>query len=196
MGGGLRLCCWLVCTGSMRLEALVIIDMQVASFADGKQHDIPGVVGRINLLSNVVRRSGGSVVFVQHDGTEAEGLLPDTPGWQVLPSLELDPADISIRKTKNDAFAGTRLHDALVHARARTVAFAGWATDYCVDSTVRSAVSRGFRVIVPADAHTVSDREHLSARQIIDHHNRTWSGLIADPAVRVAPTQELFTAMR
>jgi nicotinamidase-related amidase len=179
----------------MRLEALVIVDMQVVSFADGKQYDIPGVVERINLLSSFVRGAGGLVVFVQHDGTEAEGLATDTPGWQVLPSIETEPTDLFIRKTKNDAFAGTRLHDALVHARAKTVAFAGWATDYCVDSTVRSAVSRGFRVVVPADAHTVSDREHLSARQIIDHHNRTWAGLIADPAVHVAPTQELLTGI-
>lgn len=173
------------------MDSLLVIDMQVASFAERKQHDIPGLVRRINLLSSVVRNTGGSVVFVQHEGTEAEGLLPDTPGWHVLPSLDVQSRDIFIRKTKNDAFADTLLHDELLKLRAQTLAIAGWATDYCVDSTIRSAVSRGFRVIVPSDAHTVSDREHLSALQIIDHHNRIWAGLIADPAVQVASTDEL-----
>jgi nicotinamidase-related amidase len=174
------------------LEALVIIDMQVASFAGGRQHDISGVVRRINLLSSAVREIGGCVVFVQHDGTEAEGLLPDTAGWQVLPNLTIQPGDIFVRKTKNDAFADTALHDELAKVCAKNVGIAGWATDYCVDSTIRSAVSRGFRVLVPSDAHTLSDREHLSAPRIIDHHNRTWAGLIADPAVYVAPAEELL----
>ena len=174
------------------LDALIIVDMQVASFADGKKHDVAGVVGRINLLSNVVRSAGGTVVFVQHDGTEGEGLLPNTPGWQVLPALDVQPGDLFIRKAMNDAFAGTRLNEELLRVSARTLGVTGWATDYCVDSTIRSAVSRGFRVVAPSDAHTVSDRAHLTARQIVDHHNRTWAGLIADRPVHVARTEELL----
>jgi nicotinamidase-related amidase len=174
------------------LDALVIVDMQVASFADNDKHDVSGVVHRINRLADSVREGGGTVVFIQHDGTEQDGLTPDTPGWQVLPSLETRSEDLFIRKTMNDAFAGTRLFDDLLERSVNTLGVAGWATDHCVDSTIRSAVSRGFRVVVPSDAHTVSDREHLTALQIIDHHNRTWAGLIAKPPVHVAPTEELL----
>jgi nicotinamidase-related amidase len=84
-----------------------------------------------------------------------------------------------------------RLGD-LLKRSVSTLGVAGWATDHCVDSTIRSAVSRGFRVVVPSDAHPVSDRVHLTAPQIIDHHNRTWAGLIAKPPVHVAPTEELL----
>lgn len=174
------------------MDALVIVDMQVASFADGAKYDVSGVVHRINFLSSFVRGAGGIVIFIQHDGTDQDGLLPNTPGWQVLPTLETRPGDLFIRKTMNDAFAGTLLHDDLLKMSANTLGVAGWATDYCVDSTIRSAVSRGFRVVVPSDAHTVSDRAHLTAPQIIDHHNRTWAGLIAKPPVHVAPTEELL----
>jgi nicotinamidase-related amidase len=171
---------------------LLIVDMQVASFAAGDKHDVAGVVQRINQLARFVRERGGVVVFVQHDGTEEEGLTPNSSGWRVLPDLERRSADAFIRKTMNDAFAGTRLADELAERSVSALAIAGWATDYCVDSTIRSAVSRGFQVLVPADGHTVSNRAHLSAPQIIDHHNRTWAGLIADPPVRVAPTAELI----
>jgi nicotinamidase-related amidase len=174
------------------LDALVIVDMQVASFADNDKHDVSGVVHRINRLSSFVRGCGGIVLFVQHDGADQDGLTPNTPGWQVLPSLETRSVDLFIRKTMNDSFAGTPLFDELVKQSVSTLGIAGWATDYCVDSTIRSAVSLGFRVIVPSDAHTVSDRTHLTAAQIIDHHNRTWAGLIAKPPVRVAPTEELL----
>lgn len=174
------------------LDALLIIDMQIASFADGHKHDVARVVQRITHLARFVRSTGGVVVFVQHDGTEDDGLVPNTPGWQVLPSLDVQAVDLCIRKTLNDAFASTRLFDMLMERSVHKLGIAGWATDYCVDSTVRSAVSRAFQVVVPSDAHTVSDRAHLTARQIIDHHNRIWAGLISTPPVRVASTEELL----
>lgn len=173
-------------------DALLIVDMQAASFADGGKHDVPGVVERINRLARRVRDGGGRVVFIQHDGRAQDGLTPGTPGWQILPTLETAADDLFVRKTLNDAFANTPLFDELVRLSVSTLAVAGWATDHCVDSTIRSAISRGFHVVVPSDAHTVSDRAHLSAAQIIEHHNRTWAGLIATPPVRVASTCELL----
>jgi nicotinamidase-related amidase len=174
------------------LDALLVVDMQIASFADGKKHDVSSVVQRINRLASFVRGVGGVVVFVQHDGTEQEGLAPNSPGWQVLRTLDVRSADLFVRKTLNDSFANTSLAHELRGRSVSALGVTGWATDYCVDSTVRSAVSRGFQVIVPSDGHTVSDRAHLTAPQIIEHHNRTWAGLIATPLVRVASTDELL----
>ncbi len=174
------------------MHALVIIDMQVASFVGDDKHDVPGVVDRIKRLPAAVRRSRGHVIFVRHDGTEEEALTPHGAGWQVLPALAVTAVDRFLSKTLNDAFAATPLQDELLSLGAKKLGVAGWATDHCVDSTVRSAVSRGFEVMVPADAHTVSDRPHLSAPQIIEHHNRIWAGLIANPSVTVAPTQALI----
>ncbi len=34
----------------------------------------------------------------------------------------------------------------------------GWATDYYLDETVRSALVRGYPTVVPSDGHTASDR--------------------------------------
>ena len=55
----------------------------------------------------------------------------------------------------------------------------GWATDLCVDATVRSAVSNHHQVVVVTDAHTLSDRPHLDARSVIRHHHWVWSNLIS-----------------
>lgn len=51
----------------------------------------------------------------------------------------------------------------------------GCDTEFCIDSTVRSALSLGYRVTVPSDGHSLPDRSHLSAPQIIQHHNAIWS---------------------
>ncbi|MNE87205.1 Isochorismatase family protein [compost metagenome] len=53
----------------------------------------------------------------------------------------------------------------------------GCATDFCVDTTLRSAASKGFDVTVLTDAHTTADRPHLNAEQIIEHHHWMWQHL-------------------
>ena len=63
---------------------------------------------------------------------------------------------------------------------------AGWATDLCVDATVRSAAALGYEVVVIADCHTVSDRPHLGAERVIEHHHWVWANLLAPRPVTIA----------
>ena len=55
----------------------------------------------------------------------------------------------------------------------------GFATDFCVDTTVRSALARGYTTIVPEDGHTTSDRAYMPASKVIEHHNFVWASLIS-----------------
>ena len=177
-------------------DALVIIDMQVGSFggANPPRHDAAALVERLNALARWVRAGGGIVVWVQHDGPPGDVLEPGTAGWQVLPALERCAGDEAVSKTACDSFLGTGL-EMLLHERGvGRVIITGWATDFCVDTTVRSATARGFKTWAAADGHTTSDRPHLSAIKIIEHHNFIWSDLIAPGgAVTVASCQQLMS---
>jgi isochorismate hydrolase len=85
-------------------------------------------------------------------------------------------------------------HALLRQRNASRVIIAGRPTDFCVDTTVRSCTARGFQTWAVADGHTVSDRPHLPAAKIIEHHNFIWSDLIAPGgAVKVVTCQELIT---
>jgi nicotinamidase-related amidase len=177
------------------MDALLVVDMQAGLLNGPAKHDLPGVLERISRLAASVRGRGGRVVWIQHCGRPGGDFEPDKPGWRLLPALRRDPADTVVRKTLNDAFAGTELAAVLHEIGPRRVLIAGWATDFCVDATVRSAVSRGHAVVVVGDAHTVSDREHLDAPSIIRHHNWVWSNLITDRSIRVASAAELIEAL-
>jgi nicotinamidase-related amidase len=160
--------------------ALLVIDMQVGSFGkDAKRHDVPGLIGRLNALARRMRGAGGTVIFVQHDGPEGDPHHPSLPGWHVLPELEKLPSDLVVRKTACDAFLGTTLDDVLAERGVRDLVITGCATDYCVDTTVRAALARRYRTIVPSDGHTTADRPHLSAAKIIEHHNAIWRDFLA-----------------
>jgi nicotinamidase-related amidase len=173
-------------------DVLIVVDMQVGLHDGLPKHDLLGVIQRINALAAMVRRHGGQVVWIRHCGKAGDGFERGSTGWALLPELDHQPADVVVDKTLNDAFAGTALHDTLRRIMPDRVLIAGWATDSCVDSTVRSAISRDYDVVVASDAHTLSDRPHLAATAIIRHHNWVWSGLLTNRSIRVATTAELI----
>jgi nicotinamidase-related amidase len=158
-------------------STLIIIDMQQGLFASLPRFDAAHLVERLNAMAGRVRANGGKVIFVQHDGPAGDCLDPKASGWRLLPDLDCQPSDVIVRKQSCDAFLNSDL--ALRVAGAEQLVITGCATDYCVDTTVRSALGRGYRTLVPADGHTTADRPHLRAEQIIAHHNAIWADFLA-----------------
>lgn len=159
------------------MEALLVVDMQVGNFnGEPPRRDQDGTVRRINALSRAIR-PGGAVIFIQHTVAE-DGYPKGSREWQLLPNLDVQPADLLAEKTACDSFLETPLDDILKAHGISEVIIVGCATDFCVDTTVRSATAHGYKVTVPHDAHTTRDRAHLSADAIIKHHNYMWAELL------------------
>jgi nicotinamidase-related amidase len=174
------------------MDALLVVDMQVGLLDGEPKHDLHGVIERINRLAAKVRKESGAVIFVQHCGGKGDDFEPQTPGWAFLPELVRDPVDVVVRKNLNDPFAGTDLQARLQEIAPDRVLITGWATDFCVDATVRSAVTNHHNVVVVADGHTLSDRPHLDAISVIRHHNWIWSHLITQRSIKLASANELL----
>lgn len=174
-------------------HALIVIDMQEGSFTPRTaRHDTAGLVDRLNGRADRTRQVDGRVVFVQHDGPADDPHHPSKPGWHILPELDRRLDDRIVHKTACDFFLETDPDAILKQDGVDTVIVTGCATEFCVDTTVRTALAHGYRTIVPSDGHTTADREHLSAVQIIRHHNVTWADLITpvDPAA-VLPSADI-----
>jgi nicotinamidase-related amidase len=174
------------------MDVVVVVDMQVGLLDGQPKHDLAGVIGRINALSDAVRRRSGGVIWIRHCGKPGDGFERGSAGWAFLPELDRRGDDLVVDKTLNDAFAGSTLQETLKRLAPDRVLVCGWATDFCVDSTIRSAVSHDYDVIVVGDAHTLNDRPHLDAASVIRHHNWVWSDLITNRSIRVATTAELI----
>jgi nicotinamidase-related amidase len=68
----------------------------------------------------------------------------------------------------------------------------GCATQYCIDTACRRAVSLGYDVTLVKDAHTTVDNEMLKAEQVIAHHNAVLDGFDAGPhQVTLRPAAEV-----
>jgi len=158
------------------MKALLIIDMQIGSFKPySSRHDALGVIERINILSNHFRAKKDKVIFIQHDGTKENIFLPGTDDWNILPELIQHPGDILISKIANDAFYNTELQTILAMNFISELYITGCATDFCVDSTIKSARSKNYSVTVVEDGHTTADRPHLNALTVIKHYNWLWA---------------------
>ena len=122
--------------------ALLVIDVQRALF-EPPPFEADAVIVRINALASRARAAGVPVIFVQH---EDEGdLLADTSGWELEPHLATTPSDLRVRKRTCDSFHGTPLHALLAERDVRHLLVCGYASEFCVDTTVRSAARRATR---------------------------------------------------
>jgi nicotinamidase-related amidase len=110
----------------------------------------------------------------------------------LLPGLSCHRDDVVIEKTLNDPFVRTSLQETLQRIAPDRILVAGWATDCCVDATIRSAISNDYHVVVVSDGHTVSDRPHLDAATVIRHHHWVWGNLITNRSVRIVTTGQLI----
>ncbi len=153
--------------------AVLVIDVQ-QGLCDGPTaaYDCAGTIRRINTVTHKARKVGVPVVFIQHE-SDTGALVHGSNGWQLADGLETADEDHFIRKTTPDAFLGTGLQALLDRCKVRRLVVCGMHTEYCVDTTVRSALALGFPVVLVSDAHTSAGNDLLSPQQVIAHHTIT-----------------------
>ena len=82
-----------------------------------------------------------------------------------------------------NAFQDTRLIEHLRSEAIDHLTVCGMQTQYCVDTFVRVAVDRGFKVRLVSDGHTTFGTMTLPADSIIAHHNEVLKGSFASLAL-------------
>lgn len=166
-------------------QVLIVIDMQNGVFISPRYDRS----GRAECINQLIDRAG-RVIFIQHaEGEMSEG----SEFWQVLPELHQPEGAISVTKTACDSFYRTTLESVLLELNATRFTVCGCATDYCVDTTIKVAASKGYAVTVASDAHTTGDRTHVTAQQLIGQHNEVWRELsVPGNPVTVKTTNEIL----
>lgn len=179
--------------------AVVVIDVQngILDSLDGARRQetaraMDATVGRISGLLDRARAAGVPVFYVQHDGGPGSPLQPRTQAWEIRAEIVPKPGEPVIRKRACDAFFETPLHTELAALNIARIVVAGCMTQYCVDTSVRRAVSLGYDVVLAADGHATADAGGLRFEQIIAHHNNVLDGFDAGShVVHVCPIAEI-----
>ncbi|OLU13649.1 cysteine hydrolase [Pseudomonas sp. PA1(2017)] len=160
------------------MKALIVIDVQEGLFGpEPKPAFSSDVIARINKLTQRARLHDVPVILVQHEATTGEYFTYGSAAWQLASGLVTDERDSFVRKTTPDSFLRTDLDALLKQAGVSQIVVCGYATEFCVDTTVRSAAGLGYDVIMVSDAHTTHDKPHARAAEIITHHTATLANI-------------------
>jgi ureidoacrylate peracid hydrolase len=168
--------------------ALIVVDMQNAFMLPGVAHApcLPAqdIVPNINRLAQAVRATGGTVVWIKTaytddtlqnwstlygmlgpNGTErrAQALTRGSKGYELWPTLEVRPEDLTVEKNRYSAFiqGSSNLADVLRSRGLDTLLITGTVTNVCCESTARDAMMLNFKTIMVTDGNAaVTDEDH------------------------------------
>jgi nicotinamidase-related amidase len=161
--------------------ALLVIDVQVCNFEESAPvHEGDALLSKISNRIGRARAAGAPVFYVQHCGPDGAIDEPGTPGWEIHPAVAPVAGDVVVQKRHPDSFQDTSLQQELASRDIERLVITGIQTGYCVDTTCRRAYSLGYDVTLVRDAHSTWDTDHLTAAQIIAHHNDVLGGWFAE----------------
>lgn len=159
-------------------QALVVIDIQEAFFLEEEYHlyEYEKVVATINNAINRARENEVPIIFIQHTEEAPSEFARGTATWELHQGLHKEGSDIVIEKITWDAFYQTAFDETLKKLGVEQLVFLGAQTEFCLDTTMRNAYSRGYQQnLLVKDGHSTLDSNVLTAKDIIRHHESVWN---------------------
>ncbi|MBX9591907.1 MAG: isochorismatase family protein [Hyphomonadaceae bacterium] len=138
------------------VDALLVVDVQRAFVAGpGAVPDHARLTSMVEALLEQARAACAPVIFLQNDGPAGAVDEPHRPGWALFFAPQAH--ETVIRKKGDNGFAATGLDHKLAALHVRAIAVCGVLSEMCVAATARAAMERGYRVLLPHDAHATYD---------------------------------------
>jgi nicotinamidase-related amidase len=130
--------------------ALLILDPQNDFFGDDNPNltEFQAAVPTINAAIALFRQRGWPVVFVQHSSASKPA---GSYAWAIHEQFDCQPGDTRLSKRHYNAFWETELDALLQSDGVDFVAVSGYIAEFCVLSTVRGGLERGYRSAILAD---------------------------------------------
>ncbi|SHI74115.1 Nicotinamidase-related amidase [Tangfeifania diversioriginum] len=152
-------------------EALIVIDVQEGFFVDPDDsvYNETSLINNINQLIDWFRKHDKPIIFVRHID---EDLVKGTKLWEVYSKIHSEPTDFYIDKHTPDAFFKTKLSNILTSNNINSIVIAGLQTEYCIDTTCKSAFGKGIPTTLISDGHSTYDNSFMKADKIIEYHNK------------------------
>jgi nicotinamidase-related amidase len=111
-------------------------------------------------------------------------LLRSSPGFAIIPELDVREEDIIVDKTCNSAFTYTDFEHILRAQGITHLMLTGCTTDVCVHTTLRDACDRNFQCLTVADACASGDAyAHEAALHMVTVEFGIWGTLANSAAV-------------
>ena len=167
-------------------EALLVIDVQkIYTNKESELYvkDNCKVIRNINRLIKKFKDEKNLVIFIKHSHkkdlsdlgrmfdfageTDDVQFMEGESETEFDSKLKISKNDIIVNKTRYDAFEKTKLQEILTENQVDKVSICGFMTNFCCESTARTAHGKDYYVDFVSDATGTPGTEMLSPKQTI-----------------------------
>ncbi len=151
--------------------ALLLIDVQKGvndllhwGGATGRRNN-PEAETRMQAMLRAWRERGLQVLYTQHDSRQrVSPLKVALPSGAFIDALAPRDDELVVRKDVNSAFIGTRMELELRRRAITRLVVVGFFTNYCVETTVRTAGNMGFDTYLAHDCCATTNQIGVDGR--------------------------------
>ena len=169
------------------MKALVVIDIQ-NMLIRMKPYESTRFLQRVGILIEQARKKGIEVIYVRH---KSDRLVSGTEDWQIHEAVAPKEGEKIIEKTYPSSFKDTDFDTYLKDKGIDNLILVGMQVEYCVDTTIRVAFEKNYKITVPQGGTTTFDTKNMPAANICIHHEKIWDRVFG----RVLPIEEVLSFM-
>jgi nicotinamidase-related amidase len=159
---------------------LIVIDMQKGILSEGL-YDLKGVLENVAKVIDAARHSGTEVIYVKHDDGPGSGFTFGDEDFEIADEIAPANGEKVFVKTIPSSFSNKEFAAYLEGTKDDALLIVGLQTDFCIDSTVKSAAERGYRVIVPKGTNSTFDNPYMTGEKTCGYFFcEVWPDLFAE----------------
>ncbi|EPY2277210.1 cysteine hydrolase family protein [Clostridium sporogenes] len=159
---------------------LLIVDVQNA-LINAHPYNEQRVIENIKKLILTARDNEKEVMYVRHDDGKGTELESGTYGWQIYDKVSPNSNELIFEKHYNSAFHKTDLKKYLDSKNIDTIILVGLQTEYCIDTTCKSAFGYEYKIIIPEETNTTFSNDYLLGEKLYEFYNyKIWNKRFAD----------------
>ncbi len=156
---------------------VVVMDTQKGLVVDAL-YDFENFVKNVKKSIEVARAKNVEILYVQHDNGAV--LVPGNELYEIADEFKPEPNEKRFVKHEGSCFSNKEFREYLESVKEDTLMITGLVTNYCVDTTVKAAHERGYKVVIPAGTNSAFDTDYFDAETAYKYCNEDVWPEIAD----------------
>lgn len=150
---------------------LLVVDTQ-KGITDDRLFAFEKIRQNIMTLIEKARKNDKEVIFVQHDDGPGSGFSVGDEEYEIYEDFAPERGEKIFTKTVNSSFhPSTGLAEYLKEKNEKQVMIVGFATNFCIDATIKSGFEHGFEMLVPEYTNSTFDCEYMDKETCYHYHN-------------------------
>ena len=158
---------------------LLVVDMQ-KGITDDRLYGFETFIDRTAALVKAARKSCVEVIYFQHDDGPGSGFTAGDTDFEIADQVHPEPGEKVFVKTVYSCFGNKSFREYMEQQEDKRLMIIGLQTNYCIDTTIKSAFERGFEVIIPEGTNSTFDNDYMSAETAVRYYNEDVWDCLAD----------------